>query len=182
MRLAYSHLPLKVELVSPITRDALHGNLVNANSLKQYGFTILEVMVAMVIMGISIGVFFSLMGNSARLSGKINDHAQLLFLAETKTEEAFLGLLEKNYTGAKEKRTAGGTTKEGISWKACEVINPAPIENNTPQITGNKPEDTVLFLPHGIKLLTIQVEGITIDTISLDDNSTENEEEVMLNK
>ncbi|MEK7699959.1 MAG: type II secretion system protein [Planctomycetota bacterium] len=154
--------------------------LCNQNSL--HGFTILEVMVAMVIMGISIGVFFSLMGNSARLSGKINDHAKLLFLAETKTEEAFLGLLEKNYTGAKEKRTAGGTTKEGIPWKACEVINPAPTENNTPQITGNKPEDTALFLPHGIKLLTIQVEGITIDTISFDDNSTGNEEEVMLNK
>ena len=147
------------------------------------GFTILEVMVALVIMGISIGVFFSLIGNSARLRGKINDHSKLLFLAETKTEEAFLGLLEKNYTGAKEKRTAGDTTKEGIPWRVCEVKSPEPEKGKAFPITVSKTEDTALFLPHGIKLLTIQVEGITIDTISIDDDETaENEEEAITRK
>ena len=141
------------------------------------GFTILEVMVALVIMGISIGVFFSLIGNSARLRGKINEHSKVLFLAGTKAEEAFLGLLEKDYTGSKEKRTAGGTTKEGIPWKVCEVKSPELEKSKVFPITEHKTEDTGLFLPQGIKLLTIQVEGIIIDTISIDNNvSDENEE------
>ncbi|MBI5306921.1 MAG: type II secretion system protein [Planctomycetes bacterium] len=156
------------------------------NSWFLKGFTILEVMVALVIMGISIGVFFSLIGNSARLRGKINDHSKLLFLAGTKAEEAFLGLLEKNYTGAKENRTAGGTTKEGIPWKVCEVKSPEPEKGKAFPITVSKTEDTALFLPHGIKLLTIQVEGIIIDTISIDDDESaeneENEEEAITRK
>ncbi|MEK7297750.1 MAG: type II secretion system protein, partial [Planctomycetota bacterium] len=150
-------------------------------SLK--GFTILEVMVALVIMGISIGVFFSLIGNSARLRGKINEHSKLLFLAGTKTEEAFLGLLEKDYTGSNEKRTAGGTTKEGIPWKVCEAKSPEPEKGKVFPITVRKTEATELFLPQGIKLLTIQVEGISIDTISIDDDeSAENEEEAITRK
>lgn len=156
---------------------------VKGNPCFLKGFTILEVMVALVIMGISIGVFFSLIGNSARLRGKISEHAKLLFLAGTKSEEAFLGLLEKDYTGSKEKRTAGGTTKEGIPWKVCEVKSPEQEKDKVFPITARKTEATELFLPQGVKLLTIQVEGITIDTIATDDNvSDENEEKPITRK
>ena len=61
----------------------------------QTGFTILEVMVALAIVGISIGIFFGLIGNSSRLRGKIDDHTKLVLFARTKTEEAFLGILGK---------------------------------------------------------------------------------------
>ncbi|MBF8278248.1 MAG: hypothetical protein HW390_3321 [Candidatus Brocadiaceae bacterium] len=156
---------------------------VEGNPCFLKGFTILEVMVALVIMGISIGVFFSLIGNSARLRGKINEHSKLLFLAGTKAEEAFLGLLEKDYTGSNEKRTAGGTTKEGVPWKAYEVKSPEQEKVTLFSSAVRKTEATELFLPQGIKLLTIQVEGIIIDTISIDDSvSAENEEEAITRK
>ncbi|MDO8142126.1 MAG: type II secretion system protein, partial [Candidatus Brocadiales bacterium] len=89
------------------------------------GFTILEVMVALAIVGISVGIFFGLIGNSSRLRGKMDEHSKLLLLARTKTEEAFLGILgkkNKKLNGElKEEKTFEGTTKEGIQWKVSEI-------------------------------------------------------------
>ena len=185
-------LPLKVAecLISmPLIATLKHSETrrciskAKGNPCFLHGFTILEVMVALVIMGISIGVFFSLIGNSARLRGKINEHAKLLFLAGAKSEEAFLGLFEKDFTGSGGKRTAAGRTKEGVPWKVCEVKSPEPEKGKVFPVTARKTEATELFLPQGIKLLTIQVEGITIDTIAIDDNvSDENEEKPITRK
>ncbi|MBI5677119.1 MAG: type II secretion system protein, partial [Planctomycetes bacterium] len=81
------------------------------------GFTILEVMVALAIVGISIGIFFGLIGNSSKLRGKIDEHTKLLLLARTKTEEAFLGILGKKYEKLNEEKTFEGVTKDGVQWK-----------------------------------------------------------------
>src|SRR3990172_6875267 len=87
----------------------------------QTGFTILEVMVALAIVGISIGIFFGLIGNSSKLRGKIDEHTKLLLLARTKTEEAFLGILGKKYEKLNEEKTFEGVTKDGVQWKVSQV-------------------------------------------------------------
>ncbi|OQY99931.1 MAG: hypothetical protein B6D35_08130 [Candidatus Brocadia sp. UTAMX2] len=85
------------------------------------GFTILEVMVALAIVGVSIGIFFSLIGNSSRLREKIDRHAELVLFARTKTEEAFLEMLGKKEEKGEKEKTFEGVTKGGLQWKITEV-------------------------------------------------------------
>ncbi len=54
------------------------------------GFTILEVIVALVIVGISITVFVRILGNSSMLRAKVNDYDERLDVAVLKTEQTFL--------------------------------------------------------------------------------------------
>ena len=54
----------------------------NTKTNNKTGFTILEVMVALAIVGISIGIFFSIIGNSSRLREKIDRHTEL-FVRDT---------------------------------------------------------------------------------------------------
>lgn len=131
------------------------------------GFTILEVMVALAIIGISIGIFFSLIGNSSKLKGKIDDHSRLLLLARTKTEEAILGILGKDYEKLNEKKSFGNTTADGIKWQVLQIDKyKEAVEKSALNLTNE--EDTMdnpYLPPKGTKSLTTQVEGIKIETL-----------------
>lgn len=122
-------------------------------------------MVALAIMGISIGIFFGLIGNSSRLRGKIDEHTKLLLLARTKTEEAFLGILGKKHVNLNEKKTFEGITKDGVLWKVLEVDKyreaKEKINTNIKEIDEGHTE----VPPKGTALLRTLVEGISIETI-----------------
>lgn len=137
----------------------------------QTGFTILEVMVALAIMGISIGIFFGLIGNSSKLRGKIDEHTKLLFLARNKTEEAFLGILGKKYIKLNEKKTFEGTTKDGIPWKVSEVDKYKEAKDKIDMNVRDIDEGYTEVPPKGTSLLSTFVEGISIETIYFSDKS-----------
>ncbi|MDN3514861.1 MAG: type II secretion system GspH family protein [Candidatus Brocadia sp.] len=129
------------------------------------GFTILEVMVALAIMGISIGIFFGLIGNSSRLRGKLDEHTKLLLLARTKMEEAFLGILGRKYTKVNERKTFEGTTKGGIQWKVSEVDKYKEATDKIRLNTKGIDESDTEVPPKGTMLLSTFVGGISIETI-----------------
>lgn len=140
-------------------------------------------MVALAIVGISIGIFFGLIGNSSKLRGKIDEHTKLVLLARTKTEEAFLGILGKKYkklNGEKiEEKTFEGTTKDGIQWKVSQVDKykeaKKKIKMNTPN--ENEDESDLELPPKGTTALSTQVEGININTIFFTEESEGDETE-----
>ncbi|HHT9112829.1 MAG TPA: type IV pilus modification PilV family protein [Candidatus Wunengus sp. YC65] len=139
------------------------------------GFTILEVMVAMAIVGISIGIFFGLIGNSSRLRGKIDDHTKLLLLARTKTEEAFLGILGKKYEKLNEEKTFEGVTKDGVQWKVSQVDKYKEARKKITMEASNEDESDVELPPKGTTALSIHVEGINIDTVFFAEESEADE-------
>lgn len=131
----------------------------------QTGFTILEVMVALAIVGISIGIFFGLIGNSSKLRGKIDDHAKLALFARTKTEEAFLGILGKEYKELNEEKTFEGVTKDGVQWKVLQIDKYKEAAKKINVNASNEDESNVELPPKGTTMLSIHVEGININTI-----------------
>ena len=93
---------------------------------KKRGFTMIEVMVALAIVSISLGVFISILGNSMKMRWKMEDHAKNVVVARVTAEKFSLGLLEDDMEGE---------TEDGTSW---EII---PIE-----IKGRRTEeDGILF-------------------------------------
>lgn len=143
---------------------------------KRKGFTLLEVMVALAIIGISIGIFFSMVGNSSKIRGKIDGHANSLLLARTKTEESFLGILDGIYTKQNEKTIYEGTTPYGIYWKVMEIDK---YKEATETLMSEGEDEEIELPPKGFVALNTQVEGIKIDTVSFyeqKDDETESEE------
>ncbi len=61
------------------------------------GFTIIEVIVALAIVGVSVTIFVRLLGSSAMLRGKMNDYDERLEVAVTKAEQSFLGLIKAGF-------------------------------------------------------------------------------------
>ena len=145
----------------------------------QTGFTILEVMVALAIVGISIGIFFGLIGNSSKLRGKIDDHAKLALFARTKTEEAFLGILGKEYKELNEEKTFEGVTKDGVQWKVLQVDKYKEAWKKINMDASNEDESNAALPPKGTTMLSTHVEGININTIffaeasEIDENDSE---------
>ncbi len=138
------------------------------------GFTVLEVMVALAIVGISIGIFFSLIGNSSRLRDKIDRHTRLLFLARNKAEESFLGILGKKYVKLDEKKTFEGTTIDGIQWKVTETDTYKETKKKIDTTSLDLDEENTIELPpKGTTLLSTQVEGISLETIFFPQESEE---------
>lgn len=142
------------------------------------GFTILEVMVAMAIVGISVGIFFGLIGNSSRLRGKIDEHSLLLLLARAKTEEAFLGIIGKEYkkltTELPEEKTFEGITKAGVKWKVSEIdkYKEAKKKIDIINVSDEDESDVDIELPpKGTMILSTQVEGININTVFFSEES-----------
>jgi len=85
------------------------------------GFTIIEVIVALVIVGVSITMFVRLLGNSAMLRGKINDYNERLEIAVTKAEESFLGLIDGSLDVGNESNTVKGKIEDrNINWRLDE--------------------------------------------------------------
>ena len=133
----------------------------------QTGFTILEVMVALAIIGISIGIFFGMIGNSARLREKIDVHARSLLLARCKMEEALLGILKKKPEKREEKKTFAGESKDGVSWKVTETnkYKETMKKNKMDGILQEKDKRARELPPKNTMVLSVCVEGITLDTI-----------------
>lgn len=147
-----------------------------SNARDKRGFTILEVMVALAIVGISIGIFFSLIGNSSRLREKIDRHAELLLLARTKTEEAFLGILGKKYEKGDKEKTLEGLTKDGVQWK-ISVVNKYKEARDAIDLDEKTTDtDSPEVPPRGTTLLSTLVGGIRIETMFFAEESNVPEE------
>ena len=147
----------------------------NIKAEYENGFTILEVMVALAIVGISIGIFFGLIGNSSKLRGKIDEHTKLLLLARTKTEEAFLGILGKKYEKLNEEKTFEGVTKDGVPWKVSQVDKYKEARKKITMEASNEDESDVELPPKGTTALSIHVEGININTVFFAEESEADE-------
>ena len=147
----------------------------NIEAEYENGFTILEVMVALAIVGISIGIFFGLIGNSSKLRGKIDEHTKLLLLARTKTEEAFLGILGKKYEKLNEEKTFEGVTKDGVQWKVLQVDKYKEARKKITMEASNEDESDVELPPKGTTALSIHVEGININTVFFAEESEADE-------
>lgn len=137
----------------------------NTKTNNKTGFTILEVMVALAIVGISIGIFFSIIGNSSRLREKIDRHTELLLLARTKTEEALLGILGEKKIKGNEGNIFEGMTKDGIPWRVSEVDKYKEARDKISLNMKHVDEDLIEVPPKGIMLLSTLVGGISIETI-----------------
>ncbi len=147
------------------------------------GFTILEVMVALAIMGVAVAVFFNIIGNSSKLRGRIDEHAEMVVLARTKTEEAFLGILGDPNVVTTEKSSFEGTTKDGIKWKVsvAEKTEKKPEEADDEvkekmkkmEKTNKDKDEEEKLPPIKISQLNTQVGPVSIDTIVLSRQSPE---------
>lgn len=151
----------------------------NTKTSNNTGFTILEVMVALAIVGISIGIFFSIIGNSSRLREKIDRHTELLFLARTKTEEALLGILGEKKIKGNEGNIFEGMTKDGVQWRVSEVDKYKEAKDKISLNMKHVDEDLIEVPPKGTILLSTLVGGISIETIffSEEPEGEDNEEE-----
>lgn len=147
-----------------------------SNARDKRGFTILEVMVALAIVGISIGIFFSLIGNSSRLRERIDRHAELLLLARTKTEEAFLGILGKKYEKRDKEKTFEGLTKDGVQWKVSAVDKYKEARDIIDLDKKATDTDFPEVPPRGTTLLSTLVGGIQIETMFFAEESNAPEE------
>lgn len=147
----------------------------NIKVVNKNGFTILEVMVALAIVGISIGIFFGLIGNSSKLRGKIDEHTKIVLLARTKTEEAFLGILGKKYAKLNEEKTFEGVTKDGVPWKVSQVDKYKEARKKITMEASNEDESDVELPPKGTTALSIHVGGININTVFFTEESEEDE-------
>ena len=114
------------------------------------GFTILEVMVALVIVGISITVFIRILGNSSMLRAKVNDYDERLDVAILKTEQIFLGLLEEGFAQDGEGILQGKIADKDINWR-IEGAN----------------DDSFSAHERGVYLYTVTVDGIDISSVAL---------------
>lgn len=151
----------------------------NTKTNNKTGFTILEVMVALAIVGISIGIFFSIIGNSSRLREKIDRHTELLLLARTKTEEALLGILGEKKIKGNEGNIFEGMTKDGVQWRVSEVDKYKEAKDKISLNMKHVDEDLIEVPPKGTLLLSTLVGGISIETIffSEEPEGEDNEEE-----
>ncbi len=92
-----------------------------AQKQNSRGFTIIEVIVALVIVGVSITMFVRLLGNSAMLRGKLNDYDERVEIAVTKAEESFLGLIDGGFDLDNNANTVKGKIEgRNINWRLDE--------------------------------------------------------------
>ncbi|MHC4307806.1 MAG: type II secretion system protein [Planctomycetota bacterium] len=115
------------------------------------GFTIIEVIVALVIVGISITMFVRLLGNSAMLRGKINDYDERMETAVTKAEHSFLGLIEAGFDLDNDKNIIQGKIEgRDISWR---------LEVETVDGFSGYERDVYFY--------TVSVEGVDISSVGI---------------
>ena len=93
--------------------------------MNRNGFTIIEAMVALTILGISLGVFISILGNSLKMRRSLDEHAHNLFTARVIAEKFRLGLLEGD---------TEGETDNGTPWTA----EPIKIKNKKARPEGEE--------------------------------------------
>ncbi len=115
------------------------------------GFTIIEVIVALVIVGVSITMFVRLLGKSAMLRGKINDYDERLEIAVVKAEHSFLGLIEAGFDLDNDKNIIQGKIEgRDINWR---------IEDESIDGFSGYERDVYFY--------TVSVEGVDISSVGL---------------
>ena len=115
------------------------------------GFTILEVIVALVIVGVSVTTFVRLLGNSSMLRVKVNDYDERLDVAILKSEQAFLGVIEDFPAKGDDKKVLKGKIADrDINWR---------IEGEN--------DDSFSAHERGVYLYTVTVDGIDISSVGL---------------
>jgi prepilin-type N-terminal cleavage/methylation domain-containing protein len=115
------------------------------------GFTIIEVIVALVIVGVSITMFVRLLGNSAMLRGKLNDYDERMEIAVVKAEQSFLGLIEAGFDLDNDKNIIRGKIEgRDINWR---------IEDESIDGFSGYERDVYFY--------TVSVEGIDISSVGL---------------
>ncbi len=115
------------------------------------GFTIIEVIVALVIVGVSITMFVRLLGSSAMLRGKINDYDERLEIAVAKTEQSFLGLIEVGFDLDNDKNIIQGKIEgRDINWR---------IEEESVDGFSGYERDVYFY--------TVSVEGVDISSVGI---------------
>ena len=115
------------------------------------GFTIIEVIVALVIVGISITMFVRLLGSSAMLRGKINNYDERLEIAVVKAEQSFLGLIEAGFDLDNDKNIIQGKIEgRDINWR---------IEDESIDGFSGFERDVYFY--------TVSVEGVDISSVGL---------------
>lgn len=121
-------------------------------STKDGGFTVLEVIVALVIVGVSITMFVRLLGNSSMLRAKVNDYDERLDIAISKTEQTFLGLLGGgSVQGGDGNRILQGKIEDkGINWRIEE-----------------KDDDSLSQQERAVRFYTVSVDGIDISSVCI---------------
>ena len=121
------------------------------NKQNDSGFTILEVIIALVIVSISMVMFVKLLGNSSMLRAKVNDYDERLDIVISKTEQKFLGLLDNNSTqGDNERVLMGKTSDKGINWR---------IEEEKDDSFSKHDKDVYIY--------TVSVDGIDISSVGI---------------
>jgi len=118
---------------------------------RNRGFTIIEVIVALVIVGVSITMFVRLLGNSAMLRGKINDYDERLEIAVSKAEQSFLGLID----GSSDLDNNTNTVKGKIDGRN---INWRLVEEGVDGFSGYKRD---------VYFYTVTVDGVGISSVGL---------------
>jgi prepilin-type N-terminal cleavage/methylation domain-containing protein len=115
------------------------------------GFTIIEVIVALVIVGVTITMFVRLLGNSAMLRGKLNDYDERLEIAVVKSEQSFLGLIEAGFDLDNDKNIIKGKIEgRDINWR---------IEDES--------IDGFSGFEREVYFYTVSVEGVVISSVGL---------------
>lgn len=115
------------------------------------GFTILEVIISLVIVGLSITVFIKLLGTSTMFRSKINDYDERYAVAITKVEQTFLGLSDGGNVQSGDKLIRQGKVEgKDISWQI--------VEEKDEELEGSN-KDLYFF--------TVSVDGIEISSVAL---------------
>jgi prepilin-type N-terminal cleavage/methylation domain-containing protein len=115
------------------------------------GFTILEVIVALVIVGISVTTFVRLLGNSSMLRAKVNDYDERLDVAILKTEQTFLGVIEGfSAQGSGKNVLSGKIADRDINWRI-------EIEGENDDSSNARGRD--------VRFYTVSVDGIDISSV-----------------
>ena len=115
------------------------------------GFTILEVIVALVIVGVSVTTFVRLLGNSSMLRAKVNDYDERLDVAILKAEQTFLGVIEDLPDQDNGKKALRGKIADrDINWR---------IEGEN--------DDSFSAHERGVYLYTVTVDGVDISSVGL---------------
>ncbi len=115
------------------------------------GFTILEVIVALVIVGVSVTTFVRLLGNSSMLRAKVNDYDERLDVAILKAEQIFMeGIKDFSAQDNDKKVLSGKIADRDINWR---------IEGEN--------DDSFSKHERGVYLYTVTVDGIDISSVGL---------------
>ncbi len=87
------------------------------------GFTLLEVLVGMALMGMCIAILLSLVADHIRLTRKLAERGKRVLQVINKAEEASLGILGEGFDKVGDRKIWRGKTKDGLPWKVVELAS-----------------------------------------------------------